>query len=162
MRIRETRRKGFMTPTQYFLARGASEGEFPLTAFDGALRAAGLGDVNIVKLSSIIPPGAQCVQHPVLAKGAVVGVAYASTVSTQPGITIAAAVAIAHPKTTDDVSVIMEYAGEVNQKTAGEIARRMAEAALIARKLVVDRCDVLSVQHTVNKCGCAIAAVVEL
>ncbi len=38
---------------------GAGEGRTPLSAFDAALRAAGVENFNLVRLSSVIPPQAQ-------------------------------------------------------------------------------------------------------
>ena len=49
------------TPTHYFLVSGASEGFTSLNAFDGALLSAGIGDTNIVKMSSIVPPRCQLI-----------------------------------------------------------------------------------------------------
>ncbi|RTZ61607.1 MAG: pyruvoyl-dependent arginine decarboxylase, partial [Gammaproteobacteria bacterium] len=40
------------TPTSYSFASGASEGFTPLNAFDGALLDAGVGNTNLVKMSS--------------------------------------------------------------------------------------------------------------
>lgn len=48
------------TPTKFFLVSGSSEGYSLLNAFDGALIASGVGDTNLVKMSSILPPG--CVE----------------------------------------------------------------------------------------------------
>ena len=45
------------TPTTHTFVSGASEGYTPLNAFDGALLAAGVGNTNLVKMSSIVPPG---------------------------------------------------------------------------------------------------------
>ena len=47
------------TPTKFFLVSGSSEGFTLLNAFDGALLASGVGDTNLVKMSSILPPGCQ-------------------------------------------------------------------------------------------------------
>jgi len=45
------------TPTSHTFVTGSSEGYTPLNAFDGALLAAGIGNTNLVKMSSIVPPG---------------------------------------------------------------------------------------------------------
>lgn len=41
---------------------GAGEGQTPLSAFDASLRAAGVENFNLVRLSSVIPPQAQVSQ----------------------------------------------------------------------------------------------------
>ncbi len=43
------------------VSRGAGTGRTPLSAFDAALRAAGTADFNLVRLSSVIPPGSRVV-----------------------------------------------------------------------------------------------------
>jgi pyruvoyl-dependent arginine decarboxylase len=154
--------EGFYTPNRYFLVRGASEGASPLIALDAALLAAGIGNINIVKLSSILPAGANLIKHPKLHDGTFVGVAYATFSSQKSGATIAAAVAIGHPTKKDHVSVIREYAGEVDQHIAETNARSLAQSALIARGLEVDHIDTIAVQHRVGECGCVLAGVVEI
>ncbi len=52
------------TPTKFFLVSGSSEGFSLLNAFDGALLASGVGDTNLVKLSSILPPGCKEIKPP--------------------------------------------------------------------------------------------------
>ncbi|NMB16013.1 MAG: pyruvoyl-dependent arginine decarboxylase, partial [Firmicutes bacterium] len=47
------------TPEKFTLVAGGSEGPTGLNAFDNALLAAGLGNLNLVRVSSILPPGAQ-------------------------------------------------------------------------------------------------------
>lgn len=44
------------------VSRGASEGHTRLSAFDGALRAAGVADFNLIRLSSVIPPASVVVE----------------------------------------------------------------------------------------------------
>jgi arginine decarboxylase len=44
------------------ISTGVGVAETPLAAFDAALYEAGIGDVNLLALSSVIPPGAHVVQ----------------------------------------------------------------------------------------------------
>lgn len=53
---RENRKKGNMVIQ---VAAGTGEGHTTLSAFDAALRAAGVANYNLIQLSSIIPPGAE-------------------------------------------------------------------------------------------------------
>jgi len=41
------------------VSRGTGEGPTPLAAFDKALLAAGVENYNLIRLSSVIPPGAE-------------------------------------------------------------------------------------------------------
>lgn len=43
------------------ISHGTGEGPTPLAAFDAALREAGVGDYNLIVLSSVIPPESQIV-----------------------------------------------------------------------------------------------------
>ena len=44
---------------RFFLTSGWGEASTELNAFDAALIKAGIGDTNLVKMSSILPPGAE-------------------------------------------------------------------------------------------------------
>jgi len=100
------------TPTHYFLASGASEGFTSLNAFDGALLRAGIGDTNIVKMSSIVPPRCQLISPVPLPPGSLVPTAYASITSDVPGQIISSAVAVALPEEPDYPGLIMEYSAK--------------------------------------------------
>jgi arginine decarboxylase len=54
-----------MPLTEIRISTGVGVAATPLAAFDAALYEAGIGDVNLLALSSVIPPGADVVQkHP--------------------------------------------------------------------------------------------------
>ena len=73
----------------------SAEGETPLNAFDAALMAACIGNTNLVKVSSILPPHCEEISPVRLPFGALVPAAYASASGEQPGEIISAAVAVA-------------------------------------------------------------------
>ena len=102
----------FKTPTQYFLVSGASEGYTPLNAFDGALIQAGIGNTNIVKMSSIVPPHCKRISPIALPPGALVPAAYTSITSDVPGEIISAGVAVALPEDENQNGLIMEYSAK--------------------------------------------------
>lgn len=83
------------TPKYYSVVSGAGISRYPLVAFDEALRKAGIGDYNLVEVSSVLPPACEyreCVDIP---KGSVLYTAYAvCTVSEGQVGSVAAAVAI--------------------------------------------------------------------
>ena len=47
------------TPCKFTLVAGNGEGGTPLNAFDAALIEAGIGNLNLLRVSSILPPSAQ-------------------------------------------------------------------------------------------------------
>src|SRR5512138_3787561 len=75
--------------TKVAAAAGCAEGGTALNAFDNALLAAGIGNVNLVKVSSIVPPDVDIVDLPAIKAGALVPTAYAAISSETPGETVA-------------------------------------------------------------------------
>ncbi len=122
-------------PKHFFLVTGASEGCTPLNAFDAALLNAGIGNTNLIKLSSIIPPGATLIDPVPIPVGAFLPVAYGSLHSNVPGEWIAAAVAAAVPNDPSLPGVIMEYSTRGRSQDVESIARAMVEEAMTSRKI---------------------------
>jgi arginine decarboxylase len=137
----------------------SAEGGTTLNAFDNALLAAGIGNINLVKISSIVPPEVSFVEMPKIKPGAVVPTAYAAITSETPGETVAAAVGYA---LTDDPAkngVIMEFHGVARRGEAERQIRVMLEEAFRVRGETIDHMEIFAVEHTVERIGCALAAV---
>jgi arginine decarboxylase len=148
------------TPTHYFLVSGASEGFTPLNAFDGALLSAGIGDTNLVKMSSIVPPRCQLISPVPLPPGSLVPTAYASISSDIPGEIISSAVAVALPKEPHYPGLIMEYSGRGTKVDIEETVRRMALEGMKLRMRETKDLISIAVEHRVQKVGATLAAVV--
>ena len=148
------------TPTHYFLVSGASEGFTPLNGFDGALLSAGIGDTNIVKMSSIVPPRCQRISPVPLPAGSLVPTAYASITSDIPGEIIASAVAVALPENPDYPGLIMEYSARGPKAEIEETVRQMAIDGMKLRGRVIKDLNSIAVEHRVQKVGATLAAVV--
>src|SRR5262245_29162004 len=99
------------TVTMAAATAGHAEGGTPLNAFDNALLAAGIGNINLIKVSSIVPPDVTIIDLPKIKPGAFVPTAYAAMTSEVPGETIAAAVGYALPDDPGKNGVIMEFHG---------------------------------------------------
>lgn len=81
------------------LIAGASSAAQPLAAFDYALRKAGIADFNLIKVTSIVPPGVEirALQegaHPVLGEGRMVPTIYAREDSSDKDAVFSAAVGV--------------------------------------------------------------------
>jgi arginine decarboxylase len=150
------------TPTTFFLASGSSEGFSLLNAFDGALLASGVGDTNLVRMSSILPPGCKELKPAPLPmpQGALVPVAYASLTSDVPGEVISAAVAIGIPKDPDKAGLIMEYSARAEEKVVLEQVRKMAEKGMEVRNRPIREIKSISATFKVVTIGAVFAAVV--
>ncbi len=147
-------------PTKYYLVRGCAEGYTPLNAFDSALINAGVGNTNLVKMSSILPPRCEKIPPVKLPQGALVPAAYASHESTRPGEIITAAVAIAYPADEDHCGLIMEYHEAAPEAEVEAKVRRMAEEGMRFRGQKIKKVESIAAQHLVEKTGAAFAAVV--
>lgn len=145
-------------PNLVCLASGSAEGGSELTAFDNALRKGGIGDVNLIRVSSIVPPNATIAPLPDLPFGALTPAAYAKITSTVPGQRIAACVGVGW---TPQGGVLMEASG--TDETAEEITERiraMVEEGMSVRSLEPYEFHVAVAEHVVESTGSAVAAAV--
>jgi len=147
----------FDVPTRYALVSASAEGRTPLTAFDRALLLAGVGNLNLVKVSSIVPPGAAREERVSLPEGALLPIAYASLASDAPGAVISAAVGVG--RAGRGFGMIMEYSGQVPEDVARERVESMVREAFANRGLEVAALEVASSTHTVERVGCVFAGV---
>lgn len=150
----------FNTPDSYYLVCGEADGYMPLNAFDAALLDAGVGDTNLVRMSSILPPGCRNIDPVALPPGALVPVAYASITSAIPGERIAAAVAVAVPRDAGQPGLIMEYSSDGSKEDIEAIVRRMAEEGFKTRQRELLEIRSIAVEHVVTSTGAAFAGVV--
>ena len=150
----------FKTPTQYFLVSGASDGYTPLNAFDSALLQAGIGNTNIVKMSSIVPPHCQMISPIALPPGALVPAAYAALTSDVPGETISAGVALALPEDENQNGLIMEYSAKGERLQIEETVRNMAMEGMKLRGWPIKELNSIAIEYKIKKIGAVLAAVV--
>ena len=148
------------TPNIYCLVTGAGEGRTLLNAFDRALLAAGVGDTNLVRMSSILPPGALQRDKVILPRGGLIPTAYAQIGSDQPGEIISAAIAVALPEDTNQAGVIMEYEAKKPLSETEAKVRQMAEDAFEYRNRKIKEIRSVGIEHTVETCGTVFAGVV--
>ncbi len=147
-------------PNKYYLVAGHDEGMTPLNAFDNALVDAGIGNTNLMKMSSILPPNCTQIKPVKLPLGALIPVAYASKVSTIVGEVISAGVAIAIPQDPKLNGLIMEYSGAGHKEEIEKIVRSMAEEGMRKRGYKLKEIKSIAAQHKVDHTGAAYAAVV--
>jgi arginine decarboxylase len=138
---------------------GHAEGGTALNAFDNALLAAGIGNINLIKVSSIVPPDVEVIDLPKIKPGALVPTAYAAITSDVPGQVVAAAVGYALPDDPAKPGVIMEYHDVTDRETAERAVREMLEEALRVRGETIRELRIFAAVHRVERVGCAVAAV---
>lgn len=145
------------TPKKFKITAGSAEGKTILNSFDNALLAAGIGNVNLLRVSSILPPQAEHVPDLFLPPGSLVPVAYGYVISEKLGEKIAASVGIGFSK--DSFGVIMEYAGKGSKDEAEAKIREMLKSAFETRGISMVDMKLASTEHVVQGIGCAFAAV---
>ena len=138
---------------------GHAEGGTTLNAFDNALLAAGIGNINLIKVSSILPPEVPVIDLPKIKPGALIPNAYAAMTSETTGETVAAAVGYAVPDDPAKNGVIMEFHGIASKAEAERQIHLMLEEAFRTRGEVIQKRAVFAVEHTVERVGCALAAI---
>jgi arginine decarboxylase len=148
------------SPEIFSLVKGAADGNTTLNAFDFALLQAGIGDTNLVRMSSIIPPNCSHVPSIELKKGALIPVAYASFTSVNPGETIAAAIGVGLPEDPADPGLIMEFEDARPLEYVEQIVKQMVEDGFAYRKRRYRKILTIGIEHVVQKCGGVFAGAV--
>lgn len=146
------------TPKKYFVTAASSEGRSKLTAFDNALLKARIGNVNLLRVSSILPPGCENDPGLVLPPGSLVPTAYGYIVSDVPGELISACVGVGI-NSSDTFGVIMEFSGKCSKEEAEQAITNMVKEAFETRGMELKEIKIASTEHKVEKIGCALAAV---
>ena len=147
------------TVTMAAATAGHAEGGTTLNAFDNALLAAGIGNINLIKISSILPPEVPIIELPKIKLGALIPKAYAAMTSESPGQTVAAAVGYALPDDPAKNGVIMEFHGVATKAEAERQIHLMLEEAFRVRGETIRERGVVAAEHTVERVGCALAAI---
>jgi len=150
----------FRKATHYFLASGSSDGFTELNAFDQSLLEAGIGDTNLVRMSSILPPSCARISPFKLPYGDLVPVAYACETSSKPGEWISAAVAAAVPMDANLPGLIMEVSGSGRQTEMEEQVREMAVQGMSYRNREIKEIHIAGAEWIVKEHGSAFAGVV--
>lgn len=150
------------TPDIYCLVKGSAEGRTKLNAFDKALLEAGIGDTNLVRMSSILPPAAKeiTVADLKLPKGGLIPLAYGSIESTTPGQMISTAIGLGIPEDEEEPGVIMEFEDHSPLDTVEAIVRQMVVDSFEYRNRNLKEIKTIGIEHKVERCGAVFAAAV--
>lgn len=145
------------TPKKFFVTAGSAEGNNPLNAFDNALLKGRIGNLNLMRVTSILPPGVQYCPDMEIPPGSLVPTAYGYIISDVPGELIAAAVGVGFSK--DTFGVIMEFSGKCSKEDAEKAINNMLIEAFETRGMDLVGTKIAAAEHHVEKTGCALAAV---
>ena len=143
-------------PKNFCLVSGKSEGVTELNAFDNALIAAGIGDANLIKVTSIIPTGCTYRKKTKqFLKGEFIPVVYAEKISSEKGAHIAAALGVG--TASDGFGVVVEAKGASIDEVKKDIEKKI-KAAFKIRRLKLKEIKFTAREHQVKNCGCVLAA----
>lgn len=131
-----------LTPTSMFLTKGRGVSFEKLSSFEMALRDAGIAHLNLVRVSSIYPPGCNIITRqkglPKVQPGQVCFVVMSDCSTNEPNRLIAASVGLAVPKDGSHWGYLSEHHsyGETAKK-AGDYAEDLA-ATMLATTLGIE------------------------
>ncbi|HHV52390.1 MAG: arginine decarboxylase, pyruvoyl-dependent [Synergistales bacterium] len=145
-------------PTLYMLVVGKGEGKKKLTAFDVALLDAGIGNMNLLRVSSVLPPGCTLASRLDIPAGSLLPVAYGSITSDVPGERIAAAIGVGVPEDPALSGMIMEFSAFTSADEASLRVEEMVREAFAFRGYPLKEVKVKAIEHVVDECGAVIAA----
>ncbi|MBR0472888.1 MAG: arginine decarboxylase, pyruvoyl-dependent [Methanosphaera sp.] len=140
------------------LTKGASEGPTKLNAFDNALLEAKIGNVNLIPVSSMLPPNTQLVEMPPLEPGLMTNCVLSHQYSENPGDEIAAVIAYCQ---AEEMGCVIETKG-INKtiKELKEEAKFMAEYMMEKRQLTITDYKEIIQTHKVQEKASVVAALV--
>ena len=131
-----------LVPKELFFTKGVGKHREKLTSFELALRSAGIAACNLVRVSSIFPPGCRILSRTAgVAKvkpGQVTFVVMSEAATREPHRLIAATIGVAIPRDRKLFGYLSEHHsfGE-NEETAGDYAEELA-AEMLATTLGLD------------------------
>jgi len=120
-------------PTKYFLTKGVGVHEKDMRAFEEALRDAGIEMCNLVKISSVVPPGCKCISKEegvaLLKPGQITFAVIAQSETNEPGQIISAGIASAQPEDNTLFGYLTELE-EVIGRTKEDVTQDVEEMAI--------------------------------
>lgn len=139
---------------------GKDEGPTKLNAFDNALSDAGIGDVNLIKVSSMLAGNTEIVELGELKAGSMVNCVLSEVTSDHPGDEITAVVAVA---IGDELGCVVETTG-INKEKQELIdeSEFMVKYMMEKRKVEINELIIKEATTTVNCIASVVASVVYL
>lgn len=142
------------------IVSGQDEGPTKLNAFDNALTDAGIGDVNLIKVSSMLAKNTEINELPKLKAGAMVNCVLSEITSDNPGDEITAVIAVA---IGEELGCVVETTGiNENPEDLANEARKMVEYMMEKRGVKTKDLIIEKSTATVEEIASVVASVVYL
>lgn len=131
-----------LIPKKVFLTKGVGKHREKLTSFELALRAAGIAEFNLVRVSSIFPPGCKLISKEEglkeLSAGQIVYCVMSVNSTNEPHRLVSASIGLAIPRDKTHYGYLSEHHSfGQKEEVAGEYAEDLA-ASMLATILGVD------------------------
>lgn len=140
------------------IVSGKDEGPTKLNAFDNALSKAGIGDVNLIKVSSMLAGNAEITELPELEAGSMVNCVLAEVTSDNPGDEITAVIALA---IGEKLGCVVETTGtNRNERELIDEAEMMVRYMMDKRGVEILDLRVESASATVENIASVVSSVV--
>ena len=121
----------------FLLSSSLGSGSTELNSFDSALLKSSVGNYNLVRVSSILPPNMTQKDSIDLSEGSILHTAYTSISSNVMHKTISSAVSVGIPLDDSSIGVIMEYSGYNTKDKAISIVENMVHEAMELRGIFI-------------------------
>ncbi|KZX11176.1 pyruvoyl-dependent arginine decarboxylase [Methanobrevibacter filiformis] len=142
------------------IVSGKSEGPTKLNAFDNALTEAGIGDVNLIKVSSMLGKNTEIVELPKFKAGKMVNCVLSCYTSDKKNDTIYAAIALA---LGDNLGCVVEKSGVgTDMDKVNDDVIAMVEYMMNVRDEKINQLIVKNIDHKVENIGSVVSSVVYL
>lgn len=142
------------------IVTGHDEGPTKLNAFDNALTNAGIGDVNLIKVSSMLASETEICELPKLKPGSMVNCVLSEITSNNPGDEISAVIAVAIGK---ELGCVVETTGiNKNKDDLIKEAKDMVEYMMEKRDVEIKELIVECSSTTVKNIASVVSSVVYL
>lgn len=120
-----------LVPTKMFLTKGVGRHKYQLKSFEMALRQAGVAHLNLVTVSSILPPKCKIISKEkglkLLTPGAISFCVMARSDTNEHGRLVASSIGVAVPKDGNKWGYLSEVHGHgMNSQQAGDMAEDLA------------------------------------
>lgn len=135
--------------TKFYINAGMGYGNSYLTSFDDALLQTGIGNYNLVRVSSILPSRMVRQKSIDIEEGSPLHIAYAEISSCTPGEVMSVAVSVGIPVDKSNIGVIMEQALFDGEKETVKKVETMVKEAMINRgyeieQIITYSCEAMS------------------
>ena len=140
-----------MISGNYYIGGGVGFAKNELNAFDAALLESKVGNYNLVRISSILPPNSIKKEDVSLPQGSFLHTAYSTISYGKEGQIIASGVGVAIPKNRSLPGVIMEYSTLHNRQVVKTKLQEMLKFAMDIRGITDYFTDFFIIDTTSKK-----------